>query len=283
LTMQTRLIATTVLGLSLAAVFPMEQAWGFFVTYDITASAGSIGPSNNDHDSAIVTATSASDTVSSTYDLGPIYDGSYMSAYAGVGVTSTVGHLAGTAVATGNNGGLAAIAQGHAELEWGDTFTATGTAQSDGFIHLPWSFTLSATLHVTDANHDNAFVRATLIKYFPNVTEYLADVQDSGDAGSVTHNLSGTILAHPGEVFYLFGHLTLDAYVNSPSGPETATVVANNSAIFHLDADPVTGASYTTESGLNYFTVPEPETGVLVTLGLGFIAIVTATPARRSN
>ena len=276
------------LALLILAALPCSVSAGFFVSWDGDVFAGTLfGGNSNVLNAGSLNQTSYSNSVAISSG------GSGWSATADVTGTATLGHLTGTAHGYADNNGALAYGEGTLQTGWYDIFTIPLTAktEADGYVHLPWSLSLAdtislnATLGVDPAKgSDNSYAQAGLTGYSGGINFIEDTLTDSIPYPLGQHTISGVFLMSPGTIFSLSGGMTLfaeayagGAYSGGVAGTVDTTVAANHSADFHLDADPVTGASYTTDSGQNYFSpqvsaVPEPASLTLAGIGIGLAA-----------
>lgn len=193
-----------------------------------------------------------------------------MSASTNTVVTDTFGHLAASSFVTADNEGLQAGGEVFAQLTMQDVIVGHGTPEADGYIHLPYSFTLNDT--ITAAGDISGSSQAVMSFEIFGVGAVSFE-HDGTDTDSVPYagprTFSGDVLLAPGDGFTLFMILQLAPRVSSGGGPASYDIEASHSLDFHLDNDPLTGGSYITGSGVTYFSsVPEPNALVLLSMGL---------------
>ena len=269
------------LSLAAFALVPRTVSAGNFsvrlVEVNASLTIGGTGDHPASYDSGYLSQTSISHTQGSNYSESAGIYGS-MSASTTTTATASLGHLGGLAFATADSEGLNAHSQAYEQLYANDTFTATGPVQADGHIHLPYSFTINDAITPSGNHVPSDSASAEFIDSVSGAVSFSLDVTDS-TASHYTgpQTFSGFFVLLPGQQFVVNSTLFINATPNSAGGPATYTLDATHSLDFHLYNDPISGGSYTTDSGVSYATAtPEPSTFVLAALGLvsmGFVAI----------
>ncbi len=281
--------ATILALLVLGALSGAASAGPFSVDWYGQANVGTLfygnGKQNN---TGPLTQISYQDNVSYSEDHNSTLGG--WSAEADVTGTAALGHLSGIAHSHATNSANLGVGEAQLQMAWTDTFTVALTAKTepDGYVHLPWSLTLSDTISINylpssqvdpAKGSDNSYAFTELEGSAYGIEFLGQQLADSIPNPLKQNTVSGVLLMSPGTTFTMFGGMTVYAeayaggtYSGGINGEVDSTVSAPHSADFYLDPDPVTGASYTTASGQDYFTpalaAPEPASMVLSLTGL---------------
>ena len=208
-----------------------------------------------------------------------------MSASTTVDATASLGHLGGSALAAADNEGANANSEVYALMETRDDITAVGPTRPDGYIHLPYHFTLTDTITTSgDLLPFPPLPGALFVVQVQGAASLRLDVSDFYyDPYAWPRTFSGGVLLTPGQQITVLSLLEIHPFVNSGGGPATYDVVADQSLDFHLDNDPLTGGSYTTASGVTYFSTTVPEPSRAGPTGLGALAALAAGATRRKG
>lgn len=243
------------------------------VEQNFSTTLGGVGDIK-EFDSGYVSQSSLSHSQNTSYSTSAGMFGS-MSASTTTSASLNLGHLGGSAFATANNQGLLAGSEVFDQLEKKDVVTAIGPVQADGFVHLPYQFTINDTITSAGGHGSSDFASARFIIGVSGAVSFSQDITDSiASPYTGQRTFSGDFVLLPGQQFVVNLTLEIHPFDNSTGGPTSYTVDATQSLDFHLNG------SYRTDSGVSYAStvassVPEPNTLALAVLGLpGIVAVI---------